>query len=54
EWLNEQEKTLEGFKVDWKNGAEIKRYADRSNSTNIKNVLRDHYFRNRGTILNLN
>ena len=51
EWLSNKEKVLEEYKVDWRNGAEIKRYADLSNSSNIKSVLKEHYFKNRGTVL---
>lgn len=50
-WLSTRPKSLPDFSVDWKNGAALKAFSDQANDQHIKNILREHYFRNPGTAL---
>lgn len=43
-WLNEQNTNFEGFTLDWKDGAALKDYARKTNSSAIRKTLKEHYF----------
>lgn len=45
-WLEQQSKTCDGYTVDWKDGAALKRYAARASSASLTKMLNEHYFKN--------
>ena len=46
EWLERQPKECDGYTVDWREGAALKTYADRASNVSLREMLREHYFRN--------
>lgn len=46
EWLERQPKQCDGYTVDWKDGAALKTYADQASNVSLREMLREHYFRN--------
>ncbi len=45
-WLKKQPMSCDGYTVDWKDGAELKLYADRASNSSLRSMLNEHYFRN--------
>lgn len=45
-WLNTQNRSFENYSIAWKDGAEIKRYAQKAKNGAIRKVLDEHYFKN--------
>jgi len=50
-WLGNQDKVLDDYTVDWKSGTELKEYADKASGSEIKKILKEHYFKNASTVL---
>ena len=45
-WLENQKKEFERYSVGWRNGADIKRYAQKAGNKAIRKILDEHYFKN--------
>jgi len=44
-WLKKQKTDLGGYTVGWKEGRELKAYADKSKNKSLRGMLNEHYFR---------
>lgn len=45
-WLKKQNKTFKQYSVNWKEGAELKAYAQKCKNKAIRKMLNEHYFKN--------
>lgn len=45
-WLTQQPSTCAGYTIGWKDGAALKRYADRADNGSLRTMLNEHYFKN--------
>jgi len=50
-WLATKSKSTGDYTLDWKNGRALKALADNASDQHIKSILREHYFKNAGTVL---
>lgn len=46
DWLRAQRRSCDGYTVGWKDGSDLKRYADKANNSSLRSMLNEHYFRN--------
>ncbi|WP_018148481.1 hypothetical protein [Henriciella marina] len=44
EWLQKQNTEFDNYSVGWRDGQAVKDYADRSKTTALKKILKEHYF----------
>ena len=43
-WLNGQKTNYDGYTIGWKDGSELKKYANQTKSAAIRKILKEHYF----------
>jgi hypothetical protein len=43
-WLNAQKTNYGGYTIGWKDGSDLKKYANQAKSSAIRKILKEHYF----------